>query len=80
MAKTREPRRVRLNVYLLPKVIEYIDYLGGTGFYGNGARSQTAERLICLQIGAMINHPLFKDEFWRLNPQLGGQSNREARK
>ena len=71
MAKTPELKKVKLTVYVLPKVIQYIDHLSRTGFYGNGARSQATERLICLQIESLINHPLFKDEFQRLNPQLG---------
>lgn len=70
MAKTPRLKRVKLTVYVLPKVVQYIDHLARSGFYGRGARSQAAERLICQQLESMVNDPLFKDEFERLNPHL----------
>ncbi len=41
----RTKRRVRLTVYVLPKMVLYIDHLAKSGLYGRGARSQVAERL-----------------------------------
>jgi len=55
MTRKADVRKIPITVYMLPLAVQHLDRIARDGFYGNGSRSQAAERLLCR---AMIEYPL----------------------